>query len=202
MKLVCLDLEGVLIPEVWVGLAELSGLKELRKTTRTEPDYEKLMKWRIGFLKEHGLTINDINRVLDGLHPLEGAKEFLDELRSLVQVVILTDSFEDYLKPLMKQLGYPMCFANSLVIDRNTGIIEDFTMRDHDGKRKAIEHFRAMGCEVFASGDSYNDLPMVLNADHGCLFKAPDNILEEYPHLRNAHSYDEFLTYIKESLDL
>ncbi len=196
MEIVCLDLEGVLVPEIWIAFSDKTGIPELRRTTRDEPDYNKLMKYRMDILKSHGLTLKDIQEVISTISPLEGAKEFLDKVRELTQVVILSDTFSEFAKPLMRQLGFPTILCNSLVVDSNNMIV-DIKMRQQDGKRKAIEGFRSMGFRTFASGDSYNDLAMIHTADSGCLFNAPENILKEEPNLVLCKEYEEFYQEIR-----
>ena len=188
MTVVCLDLEGVLVPEIWIAFAEKTGLEELKRTTREEPDYHKLMNYRMDILRREGLGLKDIQDTISQIRPLEGAKDFLDELRGMCQVIILSDTFEEFAKPLMRQLGWPTIFSNSLL------------MRAEDGKRRAIEALSSIGFRTFAAGDSYNDLSMIRKADAGCLFRAPKNILEENPDLRIFDDYPSFLDYIKENL--
>lgn len=200
MEVVCLDLEGVLVPEIWIAFAEKTGIEKLRLTTRDVPDYDVLMKGRLDILREHGLKLADIQSVISSIEPLEGAKEFLDELRSVTQVVILSDTFREFASPLMRKLAWPTIFCNSLVVD-DGGNITGYTLRQKDGKRKAIEHLQAMGFRCFAAGDSYNDLTMIKTADSGSLFRAPENILEEYPELHLSTTYDDFLKTIKEFLN-
>lgn len=200
MEVVCLDLEGVLVPEIWIAFAEKTGIEKLRLTTRDVPDYDVLMKGRLDILREHGLKLADIQSVISSIEPLEGAKEFLDELRSVTQVVILSDTFQEFASPLMRKLAWPTIFCNSLVVD-DDGNITGYTLRQKDGKRKAIEHLQAMGFRCFAAGDSYNDLTMIKTADSGSLFRAPENILEEYPELHLSTTYDDFLKTIKEFLN-
>ena len=200
MEVVCLDLEGVLVPEIWIVFAEKTGIEKLRLTTRDVPDYDVLMKGRLDILREHGLKLADIQSVISSIEPLEGAKEFLDELRSVTQVVILSDTFREFASPLMRKLAWPTIFCNSLVVD-DDGNITGYTLRQKDGKRKAIEHLQAMGFRCFAAGDSYNDLTMIKTADSGSLFRAPENILEEYPELHLSTTYDDFLKTIKEFLN-
>lgn len=200
MEVVCLDLEGVLVPEIWIAFAEKTGIEKLRLTTRDVPDYDVLMKGRLDILREHGLKLADIQSVISSIEPLEGAKEFLDELRSVTQVVILSDTFREFATPLMRKLAWPTIFCNSLVVD-DDGNITGYTLRQKDGKRKAIEHLQAMGFRCFAAGDSYNDLTMIKTADSGSLFRAPENILEEYPELHLSTTYDDFLKTIKEFLN-
>ena len=200
MEVVCLDLEGVLVPEIWIAFAEKTGIEKLRLTTRDVPDYDVLMKGRLDILREHGLKLADIQSVISSIEPLEGAKEFLDELRSVTQVVILSDTFQEFASPLMRKLAWPTIFCNSLVVN-DDGNITGYTLRQKDGKRKAIEHLQAMGFRCFAAGDSYNDLTMIKTADSGSLFRAPENILEEYPELHLSTTYDDFLKTIKEFLN-
>lgn len=200
MNIICLDLEGVLVPEIWISFAEKTGLEELKITTRDEPDYDKLMKYRIGILRRENLSLADIQDVISRIRPLDGAAEFLEALRSMTQVVILSDTFREFASPLMRQLGWPTILCNSLVMD-DRGMIESVKMRQNDGKRKAIEGFRSMGLRTFAAGDSYNDISMIRTADAGCLFRAPENILKEQPDLRLARDYDEFLGVIREFVE-
>ena len=196
MEIVTLDLEGVLVPEIWIAFAEKTGIEALKRTTRDEPDYHRLMQFRIDILKEHGLKLADIQNVIAGIKPLEGAKEFLDELRELTQVIILSDTFSEFALPLMRQLGFPTIFCNSLVVGKD-GMIEDIRMRTENGKKKAVESLKAIGFRVFASGDSYNDLAMIHTADGGCLFRAPQKILEEERDLHLVTEYSDLLAEIK-----
>ncbi|MDD7161054.1 MAG: bifunctional phosphoserine phosphatase/homoserine phosphotransferase ThrH [Candidatus Ornithospirochaeta sp.] len=196
MEIVCLDLEGVLVPEIWIAFAEKTGITELKRTTRDEPDYNKLMAWRMDILREHSLTLTDIQNTISEIKPLEGAKEFLDKLRAMTQVVILSDTFREFASPLMKQLGWPTILCNSLVVDENN-MLSGMVLRQTDGKRKAIEGFRSMGFRTFAAGDSYNDLTMIHTADKGCLFRAPERILLEEPDLKLCTTYDEFFNEIE-----
>ena len=196
MEIVCLDLEGVLVPEIWIAFAEKTGITELKRTTRDEPDYSKLMAWRMDILREHSLTLTDIQNTISEIKPLEGAKEFLDKLRAITQVVILSDTFREFASPLMKQLGWPTILCNSLVVDENN-MLSGMVLRQTDGKRKAIEGFRSMGFRTFAAGDSYNDLTMIHTADKGCLFRAPERILLEEPDLKLCTTYDEFFKEIE-----
>ena len=196
MEIVCLDLEGVLVPEIWIAFAEKTGITELKKTTRDEPDYNKLMAWRMDILREHSLTLTDIQNTISEIKPLEGAKEFLDKLRAMTQVVILSDTFREFASPLMKQLGWPTILCNSLVVDENN-MLSGMVLRQTDGKRKAIAGFRSMGFRTFAAGDSYNDLTMIHTADKGCLFRAPERILLEEPDLKLCTTYDEFFKEIE-----
>lgn len=200
MDIVCLDMEGVLVPEIWINVAERTGIEELKITTRDEPDYDKLMAGRIRILEEHNLKLKDIQDVISEMGPMEGALSFLDSLRSMTQVVILSDTFSEFANPLMRQLNWPTIWCNSLEVDEDNRIIRH-RMRLHDGKKKAIQALKALNYRTFAAGDSYNDLTMIQEADGGCLFRAPKNILEQYPHLQIAETYDEFLGIIKEFLD-
>lgn len=198
MTVVCLDLEGVLVPEIWISFAQKTGLDELKRTTRDEPDYHKLMDYRISILKRENLKLSDIQETISSIRPLDGAKEFLDELRSLTQVIILSDTFEEFAKPLMRQLGWPTIFSNSLVV--RDDVIEGIRMRQEDGKMNAVRALSSIGFRTFAAGDSYNDLKMIREADAGCLFRAPENILAENPDLKLCNEYCEFLSVIKENL--
>lgn len=200
MEIICLDLEGVLVPEIWIAFAEKTGLQQLKITTREEPDYHKLMNYRMDILRKNNLSLKDIQDVIATIKPLEGAREFLDRVREMTQVVILSDTFSEFAKPLMKQLGWPTILCNSLVTDRD-GMLTGIRMRQEDGKRKAIDGFRAMGFRTFAAGDSYNDLTMIRKADRGCLFRAPENILKECPDLRLCTTYDQFLEEISAFVD-
>ena len=196
MEVVCLDLEGVLVPEIWIAFAQKTGIEKLKLTTRDIPDYHVLMNGRMEILREHGLTLKDIQDVIATIKPLDGAKDFLDKLRAMTQVIILSDTFAEFASPLMKQLGWPTIFCNSLVIDEK-GMLSGIKMRQEDGKRKAIEALRSMGFRTFAAGDSYNDLNMIKIADAGCLFRAPENILKEYPNLNLHTTYDGFFNEIE-----
>ena len=196
MEIVCLDLEGVLVPEIWIAFSEKTGIPQLRITTREEPDYDKLMKFRMGILREHSLRLSDIQDVIATIRPLDGAREFLDKVRALTQVVILSDTFSEFASPLMKQLGWPAIFCNSLIVDGDN-MITGIRMRQTDGKRKAIEALRSLNFRTFAAGDSYNDLTMIHTADKGCLFRAPQNILKEEPDLKLCTTYDEFYNEIE-----
>lgn len=199
MKLVCLDLEGVLIPEIWINFARETGIEELKLTTRDVPDYDVLMRGRLAILRERGLTLGDIQRVIGRLDPLEGALEFLERLREKTQVVILSDTFTEFARPMMEKLGWPTIFCNHLVVDKQDMII-DYQLRQQDGKRKAVEALQGIGFTVFAAGDSYNDLTMIKVADQGALFRAPDRIISEEPQLPHARTYAEFASIIDEFL--
>ena len=200
MEMICLDLEGVLVPEIWIAFAEKTGIPELKRTTRDEPDYRKLMDFRIGILEKNHLTLRDIQDVIATIKPLDGAAEFVAELNELCQFVILSDTFAEFAKPLMCQLGFPTILCNSLVVD-DAGMIRDIRMRTENGKKKAIQGFRSMGFRTFASGDSYNDLAMIHEADGGCLFRAPENILREEKDLVLTETYPELLGRIKAFID-
>ena len=199
MNMVCLDLEGVLVPEIWIAFSEESGIPELRRTTRDEPDYDKLMRWRLGILKEHGLKLSDVQNVIAKIDPLPGAKEFLDSLREVTQVVILSDTFEEFAKPLMKKLGWPTILCNNLVISED-GFISDFKMRCKDTKLTTVRAFQSIGYDTIASGDSHNDIGMILASKAGFLFKSTDAIKAEYPQLPAYETYDELMNAIKEVL--
>ncbi|HUI27195.1 MAG TPA: bifunctional phosphoserine phosphatase/homoserine phosphotransferase ThrH [Candidatus Kryptonia bacterium] len=188
--LACLDLEGVLVPEIWINVAERTGIAELRVTTRDEPDYDKLMRRRLAILAEHQLRLPDIQRVIGTMAPLDGAQEFLDWLRARFQVLILSDTFDEFAAPLMRQLGYPTLFCNSLVTDAD-GAIRDYRIRLRDGKRKAVMALKLLNFEVIAAGDSYNDTTMLAEADAGILFRPPDNVVREFPQFPVTHTYAE-----------
>lgn len=199
MNIVCLDLEGVLVPEIWIAFAEETGIPELKRTTRDEPDYDKLMKFRIGILKEHGLGLKEIQETISKIDPMEGAKEFLDELRATTQTIIISDTFEQFAGPLMKKLGYPTIFCNSLVV-ADDGEITGFKMRCEQSKLSTVKALQSVGFETIASGDSHNDLGMIKASKAGFLFKAPDSIKAENPELQAFETYDELLTAIKAAL--
>ena len=199
MNIVCLDLEGVLVPEIWIAFSKESGIPELCRTTRDEPDSNKLMKWRLGILKEHGLGLREIQDVISKIDPLPGAKEFLDELRSITQAVIISDTFEQFATPLMKKLGWPTIFCNSLVVGDN-GMITDFAMRCPESKLTTVKAFQSAGCETIACGDSYNDLAMILAGKNGFLFRSTDKIKAEHPELPAFEEYADLLAAIKEVL--
>ncbi len=186
----CLDLEGVLTPEIWINVAERTGIEALRRTTRDEPDYDKLMRYRIGILEEHGLGLRDIQDVIGTMQPLEGAGALLDWLRQRAQVIILSDTFEEFAKPLMAQLGFPTLFCHSLGIDER-GRIREHRLRIADGKRKAVMALKLLNFNVVAAGDSYNDTTMLEEADAGILFCPPDNVIRDFPHLPVTRDYDE-----------
>ncbi|MDR2747000.1 MAG: bifunctional phosphoserine phosphatase/homoserine phosphotransferase ThrH [Treponema sp.] len=200
MHLVCLDLEGVLVPEIWIAFAEAAGIPEFRRTTRDEPDYDKLMRFRIDLLARHKLKLPDIQRVIGGMEPLPGAAEFSAKLRELTQLVILSDTFEQFAKPLMKKLDYPTLFCNS-IITAEDGAVTGYRLRQRDGKKHAAAAFKSLNLKVFAAGDSFNDLAMIGEADGGCLFRAPEKIRQDYSHIPCVDSFDELLGYIKEFLN-
>ncbi len=200
MEIVCLDLEGVLVPEIWIAFSEKTGIEELKITTRDEPDYHKLMAYRIGILRQHGLKLNDIQDVISGIKPLPGAYDFVMKLREMTQLAILSDTFTEFALPLMRQLDYPTILCNSLRVDEDDNIV-DISMRAENGKKKAIEGFRHMGFRTFASGDSYNDIAMIREADGGCLFRAPANILSEEKDLELVTEYDDLLEAVRRFRD-
>ncbi len=199
MNIVCLDLEGVLVPEIWIAFADATGIPELRRTTRDEPDYDKLMKYRIAILKEHGLGLKEIQDTIAKIDPMPGAKEFLDELRSLTQVIIISDTFTQFAAPLMKKLGMPTIFCNTLEVADN-GEITGFKMRIAQSKLSTVKALQSIGYETIASGDSYNDLGMILNSKAGFLFKSTDKIKADYPELPAFEEYSELLDAIKKAL--
>lgn len=198
MKLICLDLEGVLVPEIWVAFAEASKIPELKKTTRDEPDYDKLMHWRLSVLKEHGLGLKEIQETIASIDPLPGAKEFLDELRSFAQVIIISDTFTEFAQPLMKKLGWPTIFCNSLVVAED-GEITDYKMRVENSKLTTVRALQSIGFETVASGDSYNDLGMILAGKSGFLFRTTEQIKADYPQIPALETYEELLNALKEA---
>ena len=195
MYITCLDVEGVLVPEIWVAFAEASGIPELKKTTRDEPDYDKLMTWRLGILREHGLGLKEIQETIAKIDPIPGAKEFLDSLREKTQAVILSDTFEEFAMPLMKKLGLPTILCNSLVISED-GFISDFKLRCKDTKLTTVRALQSIGFDTIASGDSYNDLDMILASKAGFLFRSTEKIKQDYPQLPAYETYDELLRAI------
>ncbi len=195
MNLVCLDLEGVLVPEIWVSFAEASGIGELKLTTRDIADYDALMKRRIAILREHAVTLSDIRRVAGAIRPLAGAKAFLDTLRARMQVVILSDTFSEFAAPLMGKLGWPTLFSNALVVD-SSDMIQDYILRQRDGKRRAVQAFHSIGFDVIAAGDSYNDLSMLSEAKRGILFRAPEAIAREFPQFPLVTTYEALVEEI------
>ena len=199
MNIVCLDLEGVLVPEIWIAFAKESGIPELTRTTRDEPDYDKLMKWRLGILKEHGLGLKEIQDTIAKIDPIPGAKEFLDELRSMTQVIIISDTFTQFAGPLMKKLGYPTIFCNTLEVAED-GEITGFKMRIENSKLTTVKALQSIGYETIASGDSHNDLGMIRASKAGFLFKSTDQIKKDNPDLPAFETYDELLAAIKKAL--
>lgn len=197
MTVVCMDLEGVLVPEIWIAFSKASGIPELSRTTRDEPDYDKLMKWRIGILKEHNLGLKEIQEIISGMQPFEGAKEFLDELRSMTQAVVISDTFTQFGMPLMQKLGYPTLFCNELIVDEN-GMITDYKMRVENSKYTTIKALQAMGYQTVAFGDSYNDLAMIKNSRAGFLFRTTDKIKADNPDIPAFENYGELMQAIKQ----
>lgn len=199
MDITCLDLEGVLVPEIWIAFSEVSGIPELRRTTRDEPNYDKLMNWRMGILREHGLGLKQIQDVIAQIDPLPGAKDFLDELRAQTQAIIVSDTFEEFAQPLMKKLGWPTIFCNSLEVDKD-GMLCGIRMRCAHSKLTTVRALQSMGFETIAAGDSYNDLEMILHSKAGFLFRGPDKIKEDYPDLPAFEEYDQLLAGIRSAL--
>lgn len=199
MNIVCLDLEGVLVPEIWVAFAEETGIPELKKTTRDEPDYDKLMKWRLGILREHGLGLKEIQETIAKIDPMPGAKEFLDELRSMTQVIIISDTFTQFAAPLMKKLGWPTIFCNSLEVAEN-GEITGYRMRVENSKYSTVKALQSIGFETIASGDSHNDLGMIKASKAGFLFKSTEQIKKDNPELPAYETYEELMEAIKKAL--
>ncbi len=199
MNIVCLDLEGVLVPEIWIAFADASGIPELRRTTRDEPDYDKLMKYRLAILKEHGLGLKEIQDTIAKIDPLPGAKEFLDELRSLSQVIIISDTFTQFAAPLMKKLGMPTIFCNTLEV-ADSGEITGFRMRIKDSKLSTVRALQSVGYETIASGDSYNDLAMIKASKAGFLFRSTDKIKADNPELPAFEEFEDLLNAIKNAL--
>ncbi len=199
MNIVCLDLEGVLVPEIWIAFAEESGIPELKRTTRDEPDYDKLMNWRLGILKEHGLGLKEIQDTIAKIDPIPGAKEFLDELRSLTQTIIISDTFTQFAAPLMEKLGMPTIFCNELEVAEN-GEITGFRMRCENSKYTTVRALQSIGFDTIASGDSHNDLGMIKASKAGFLFKSTDQIKADNPEIPAYETYDELLDAIKKAL--
>lgn len=199
MNAICLDMEGVICPEIWIEFSKVSGISELKRTTRDEPDYDKLMKWRIWILREHGLKINDIQNVIAKIDPLPGAKDFLDELRTLAPTIVLSDTFEEFALPLMKKLGMPALFCNSLVTD-SEGFITEHKMRCPASKLTTVKALQSIGYETIAFGDSYNDLAMIQASKAGFLFRTTDKIKADYPDIPSFTEYGDLLKAIKEAL--
>ena len=199
MNIVCLDLEGVLVPEIWIAFAQASGIPELKRTTRDEPDYDKLMNWRLGILKEHGLGLKEIQETIAKIDPLPGAKEFLDKLRETTQVIIISDTFTQFAAPLMKKLGWPTIFCNTLEVAKD-GTITGFKMRCEQSKLSTVKALQSVGFETIASGDSHNDLGMIQASKAGFLFRTTDQIKADYPQLEAFEEYDELFEAIKKAL--
>ena len=199
MNIVCLDLEGVLVPEIWIAFAEETGIPELKRTTRDEPDYDKLMKYRINILKEHGLGLKEIQDTIAKIDPMPGAKEFLDELRAMTQVIIISDTFTQFAGPLMKKLGYPTIFCNSLEVAED-GEITGFKMRIENSELTTVKALQSIGYQTIASGDSHNDLGMIKASKAGFLFRSTEEIKKEYPELPAFETYDELMDAIKKAL--
>ena len=200
MNVVCLDLAGVLVPEIWIAFAEATNIPELKKTTRDEPDYDKLMNYRLGILKEHGLGLKEIQDVIATIDPMPGAKEFLDELRELTQVIIISDTFTQFAQPLMKKLGWPTLFCNELEVAED-GTVTGFKMRCEQSKLTTVKALHQAGFETIAAGDSFNDLGMIKASKAGFLFKSPDNIKADNPDLPAYETYDELMAAIKKAMD-
>lgn len=205
MELACLDLEGVLIPEIWIDFAERTGIDELRATTRDIPDYDELMQQRLRILRENNLGLPDIQAVIDQMAPIPGAREFIDWLRERFQVIILSDTYYEFAQPLMRQLGFPTLFCHKLEVGED-GMITDYHLRQKDPKRQSVKAFHSLNYRVIAAGDSYNDTTMLSEADAGILFKAPDNVIAEFPQFPAVHEYEElkqeFLKASQRSLSL
>ena len=199
MNIVCLDLEGVLVPEIWIAFSQASGIPELRRTTRDEPDYDKLMKWRISILKEHGLGLNEIKRVIETIDPMPGAKEFLDALREETQVLILSDTFTQFASPLMKKLGWPTIFCNTLEVAED-GTVTGYKMRVEKSKLTTVKALQSVGFETIAAGDSFNDLAMIQASKAGFLFRSTEQIKKDHPELPAFESYDDLLAAIRAAL--
>ena len=200
MDIVCLDMEGVLVPEIWIAFSEASGIPELRRTTRDEPDYNKLMNWRLSVLREHGLGLKEIQATISGIDPLPGAREFLDELRTLTQVIVISDTFTQFAKPLMAKLGWPTLFCNSLDVGEN-GEITGFRMRIENSKLATVKALQSVGFDTIAAGDSYNDLGMIRASKAGFLFRSTEQIRNDNPDLQEFEEFDDFLAAIKGVLE-
>jgi phosphoserine / homoserine phosphotransferase len=197
-SIVTLDMEGVLTPEIWIAVAEKTGIKELRRTTRDEPDYEKLMRCRLKILDQHGLKLADIQQVIGTLRPLEGAKDFLDELRSIVQVIILSDTFEQFATPLLRQLGWPTLLCHRLVVENDR--IVDYKLRVPEQKQKAVAAFKLLNYHVISGGDSFNDTAMLSEAHVGLLFRAPENVRKQFPQFKAVEAYADLMKLIKAAM--
>ena len=200
MYITCLDMEGVLVPEIWIAFAEASGIPELKRTTRDEPDYDKLMHWRLGVLKEHGLGLKEIQQVISTIDPLPGAKEFLDELRSFTQVIILSDTFEQFAQPLMKKLGWPTLFCNTLEVAPD-GMITGFRMRCPQSKLTTVKALQSIGYDTIAAGDSFNDLGMIQAGKAGFLFRSTGQIKADYPQIPAYEEFGDLLAAIRSAMD-
>ena len=199
MNIVCLDMEGVLVPEIWIAFSEASGIPELRRTTRDEPDYDKLMKFRLGILREHGLGLKEIQATIAKIDPLPGAREFMDELRTLTQVIILSDTFEEFARPLMEKLNWPTIFCNSLEV-AESGEITGYRMRCEKSKLTTVKALQSIGYDTIAAGDSFNDLGMIQASKAGFLFKSTEQIKKDYPQLPAYEEFDDLLGAIKAAL--
>ena len=200
MNIVCLDMEGVLVPEIWIAFSEASGIPELRRTTRDEPDYDKLMRWRLGILREHGLGLKEIQDTIAAIDPLPGAKEFMDELRSITQAVILSDTFSQFAQPLMKKLGWPTLLCNELVVAPD-GEIVDYKLRCRNTKLSTVKAFQSVGFDTIAAGDSFNDLAMIRASQHGFLFRTTEQIKADNPDLDAFTEYDDLLAAIRKIIE-
>ena len=200
MYITCLDMEGVLVPEIWIAFSQASGIPELKRTTRDEPDYDKLMRWRLGILREHGLGLKEIQAVIETIDPLPGAREFLDELRSFTQVVILSDTFEQFAMPLMKKLGWPTLLCNTLEV-APSGEITGFAMRCQQSKLTTVKAFQSMGYDTIAAGDSYNDLSMIQASKAGFLFRSTPQIKADHPELPAFEEFSDLLGAIRDTMD-
>ena len=201
MYITCLDLEGVLVPEIWIAFAKASHIPELTRTTRDEPDYDKLMNWRLGILKEHGMGLKEIQETIAGIEPLPGAREFLDELRTFTQVIIISDTFTEFAAPLMKKLGWPTLFCNSLVVAPN-GEITGFKMRTENSKLSTVRALQSIGFETIAAGDSYNDLAMIQAGKSGFLFRTTEQIKKDYPQIPAFETYEELMQGIRGAMGI
>ncbi|MBO5551371.1 MAG: bifunctional phosphoserine phosphatase/homoserine phosphotransferase ThrH [Lachnospiraceae bacterium] len=199
MNIVCLDMEGVLVPEIWIAFSEATGIPELKKTTRDEPDYDKLMRYRLAILKERGLGLKEIQDVIAGIDPLPGAREFLDELRTLTQVIVISDTFEQFAKPLMAKLGWPTLFCNTLIIAED-GSISDYRMRVEKSKLSTVKALQSIGFETIAAGDSFNDLAMIRASRTGFLFRSTEQIIKDNPDLEEFEEFPDFLNALKKAL--
>ena len=199
MQFICLDLEGVLVPEIWIAFAERTGIAEFRRTTRDEPDYDRLMRWRLDLLRRHGLKLADIQAVIAGMAPLEGAREFLDDLRARYQVIILSDTFEQFATPLLRQLGWPTLLCHRLLVEQDR--IVDYKLRVPEQKQKAVAAFKLLNYYVIAGGDSFNDTAMLCEANAGFLFRAPDNVKQQFPQFPAVETYADFLGLIQRAMN-